>query len=240
MGRRITYKDVEWVKLKPSAFLTEWTKRTGWNLEDFGAYCLLNFFLYDEGGKLPNDPAYLAGLCRVTELEFARVWKNIESKFQKRARDISHHRVRLELQRARRELQSAVNKGLRGADARWQRQCPSYEKKMQTRRDRKTDRYNSSSSSNPPKIDSDSLRFASSLEEVLPPVGKSNNRAFRNLYRWLAAQIAAGRFNREDIYRQVLDYARAAKQKGDKPLAFFFATLRRELGYRPKRNNGQN
>ncbi|PKL48751.1 MAG: hypothetical protein CVV39_03930 [Planctomycetes bacterium HGW-Planctomycetes-1] len=60
----------------------------------------------------------------------------------------------------------------------------------------------------------------------------ADSAALRNLVRWLKDSVAAGIFTK-DIYQRVLDMAADSKNGNSrKPIAVFFAQVKRDLGYK--------
>jgi uncharacterized protein YdaU (DUF1376 family) len=46
-------------------------------LQERGAHDTLCLKIYNEGGRLPNKPAYLASLCGIPEEDFEQIYNNI-------------------------------------------------------------------------------------------------------------------------------------------------------------------
>lgn len=75
------------------------------------------------------------------------------------------------------------------------------------------------------------------LEKVLrlaiPPKNQSDRTSFRNICSWIRDGCESGQFNREVIYRRVVDFAIEASGPGSrKPAAVFMSILKKELGYK--------
>lgn len=124
-GKRVTLKDVTWVEFEPRLYLEEWLTQPEWTAQDFGAYFLIEVCLYAKQGKCNSSPKYLAALCRLSEAEFTSTWERIAQKFETNNNELSHRKVTLTLQKARRKMQVNRTKGVMGAKARWPKQCPS-------------------------------------------------------------------------------------------------------------------
>jgi len=244
MAKRITLKDIDHVDCKFGEFLKEWTKHPDWTVAEFGSYFLIECLLYDEGGYVKFNSKELAIFCRMSEIEFAKTWNKIESKFQKRAQHLTHKKVVNELKKARARLQRAVNAGLKGAEKRWggysnpngNPNRVAIQRINETKPN--TNRSNNSLTNSKTKDAcahtlSGSLRFETALETLIKPRTNSDKLAFRNLSNWLAKQIDAGEFE-SDIFAIVLRFAEQAKKKGRNPAALLFNTLRREIGYSKK------
>ena len=167
-----------------------------------------------------------------------------------------HKRVTKQLRLAGRRLQDAKQKGLKGAEKRWQ--SHSYpianekrnvivneiENKSRIRNtnsncslSRSSDSVRPDSSisllNNPePSMTTRLMAFDDTLRIVIRPRNQSDRTAFRNIGKWLALKINDGQFNVE-IFKRVLEYAdEAAKGKSRNPAAVFTSILKRELGYK--------
>lgn len=238
--RRITLKDVKHVDLVPIDFIAEIASHPEWTIEDIGCYCVICFHLYNSGGKKKFDVDLTARLCRISSDKFETSWKKIECKFKQSGDEFYQKRVLKELRAARQRIQNAVDAGLKGAKKRWQHYSdpnsdPNGDPLAKRRRNEDEDEIKTiSNSKERASSSSSSLRFVSELEKIINPRNQSDRTAFRNLTKWLADKILSKQFN-EEIYVRVLDYAKEAKAgKSRSPIAVFFSTLRRELGYAPK------
>ena len=67
--------------------------------EQHGAYLLLLFNLWRHNARLPNDPAKLARIARVTPKRWGRVWDGIEHFFYEEGEMIGNHRLDIEFQK---------------------------------------------------------------------------------------------------------------------------------------------
>ena len=240
MAKRITLKDVKHVDFVPGDFLAEFALNPDWNAEDIGCYFTICLHLYCQGGKLVLDIPRLAKICRIKPSRFVKVWEKIRIKFVKACSQVEKNgfefeskRVRKELRAARSRMQKASNAGLIGATARWQPHATANTKRNETKRNKtnktkrnETNEQPSSSLKNSPSF---SLRFAEKLEKAINPRTESDKMALVNLIHWLRNQQSDNR-----TYDKVLKYAKDAKT-GRNPMAVFFATLKRELGYRLNR-----
>ncbi len=255
MAKRITLKDVKHVDLVPVDFLTEIALNPDWNAEDIGCYFILCMHLYCQGGSLKFDCHKLAKMCRTTPKRFVKSWDKIAIKFvktcpanessgKKSVFEFESKRVRKELNAARKRMQTAVTSGLKGANKRWGGHSDpngvAIAKRNETKRNEtnktKLNETNENSPSSDKNLPSFSLRFAEQLDKHIRPFSKSDKMALVNLIHWLRQQTIVGIFNQE-IYEVVLGYAKEAKT-GRNPMAVFFATLKRELGYRGKNDQG--
>ncbi|MBN1973476.1 MAG: DUF1376 domain-containing protein [Sedimentisphaerales bacterium] len=83
-----------------------------------GIYCTLILFLYSKGGYLElNEKVYR--MCNSTRKQFEHAWKTIGTKFKHKRNKIYHEKVLKELEIARSRSQMLTDKGLKGANARW-------------------------------------------------------------------------------------------------------------------------
>ncbi len=233
--------DSDWVMMKPA---------------DRGIYHTLIIYILCNGGSLEFYPVKLAKLCNATKKQFDTFWQNYRRKFIakscKPVPEIYHKRATKELNRARKILQTQREAGLKGAKKRWGRYndpngveiANENETKRSEIKNINTKRNTISgtlmpekeldhpSSASVKKFKIDSLRFAEALEKIITPRSKNDVVAFRNMFEWLAVGFAEGKFD-GDIHKRILKFAQEAKS-GRKPIAVFFATLKRELGYEGK------
>lgn len=76
------------------------------------------------------------------------------------------------------------------------------------------------------------LCFERALKIVIRPRNISDRTAFRNITRWLIDKCESGDFERNTIFRRVLDFAlEASGPKSRNPAAVFMSLLKKELGY---------
>ena len=95
--------DFEFINMKPA---------------ERGIYCTLIFHLYSKGGYLElNETVYK--MCNCTKKQFENTWKTIGTKFKHKRNKIFHPKVLKELKIARSRSQILSDKGLKGANARW-------------------------------------------------------------------------------------------------------------------------
>ena len=233
MAKRITLKDVKHVDFEPAEFLLELASNPGWNVEDIGCYFVICLHLYVNGGKMQFEPEKLAKMCRTNLKDFDKSWEKVAHKFSKKQKVVSQKRVRKELKAARVRMQNAYTSGLKGAEKRWGSYSKPVAKRKRNEDENKDkdknetkDEQPSSSLKNSPSF---SLRFAEKLEKAITPRTESDKMALVNLIHWLRNQQSDNR-----TYDKVLKYAKEAKT-GRNPIAVFFATLKRELGYRLNR-----
>jgi uncharacterized protein YdaU (DUF1376 family) len=87
----------------------------GLRTEEHGAYCLLLFHLYAQGGRLKNDPRYLARVTGLTPTKFRKAWAEISRYFfeSEDGKTIGHKRVDRELEKQRKlsEVRAAARTG---------------------------------------------------------------------------------------------------------------------------------
>lgn len=232
MAKRIKVKDVKHIDFDFNEYVTEFADHPDWSTQDFGALFRIDLQLYREGGKIKDDPARLARLCRLSDKKFAKTWRRIKSKYHKSGGFLFRKRIRLELQKARRRMQLAHNKGVMGAEARYSKHSTGIANENETKPNTNKNLISSSNSKKPARSPSISLRFYEALSVIIKPRNQSDRTAFRNLGNWIEQNILTNQFT-EEIYKVILDFAIESK-KGRKPAAMFFATLQREIGYRKK------
>ena len=79
-----------------------------------GCYTLLIGAYWQNGGPIPNDPTYLAQVCRTTSDKLARWAKPVLAKFTCKDGLLHHERVDFELLRSSARLAAAVANGRAG------------------------------------------------------------------------------------------------------------------------------
>ena len=95
--------DFEFINMKPA---------------ERGIYCTLILHLYSKGGYLElNETVYK--MCNCTKKQFENAWKTIGAKFSRKGNKIFHKKVLKELAIARSRSQMLSEKGLKGANMRW-------------------------------------------------------------------------------------------------------------------------
>lgn len=231
-AKRITLKDVKWVKFAFDDYVTEFADHPDWSAKDFGALFRIDLQCYRSGGKISNDPAFLARLCRLSPKEFERVWSKIGKKYHSSVTNLYRKRVRDELHIARALLQTAYLKGLKGSEARYLKSSSAIAIRNETN-SKRIDKGTSNSKDPSPLLVTDSLRFNTALSAIIKPMCQGDRTSYHNLGLWIERKIVAGKFTKE-IFREVLDYA-AQSLGGKKPIAVFYKTLYREIGYRPEK-----
>jgi uncharacterized protein YdaU (DUF1376 family) len=85
--------------------------------EQHGAYLLLLMTMWRHGASLPNDPAKLARVCRVTPKRWAAVWSEIAGFFEVDGDQITNARLTKEHQKAVSISQERKTAGRKGAEA---------------------------------------------------------------------------------------------------------------------------
>lgn len=85
--------------------------------EQHGAYLLLLMTMWRAGAKLPNDPAKLARICRVTPKRWPSVWAEISSFFTVENGEITNHRLTKEHKKAVSISQERKTAGRKGGEA---------------------------------------------------------------------------------------------------------------------------
>lgn len=88
---------------------------------EHGAYSLLLFHMWTQGGTLPLEHDRLARAARVSDAdEWAAIWRVIQVRFVPAGQGrITHPRLQEELEVARRLKTEATNRGRAGAEGRW-------------------------------------------------------------------------------------------------------------------------
>src|SRR5437868_6005879 len=81
----------------------------GWSLEECGAYFLLLAAQW-YSGPLPEDPAKLATIARVTPAEFRKLWKRISPQFARKPSGLINELVQKDRAKAL-TLRAARQKG---------------------------------------------------------------------------------------------------------------------------------
>jgi hypothetical protein len=82
-------------------------------------------------------------------------------------------------------------------------------------------------------VEEKALVFERALKIVIKPKSLSDKTGFRNLTSWLMAGCNAKRFDKDSIFRRVMDFALEASGPGSRnPAAVFMSILKKELGYK--------
>lgn len=197
---------------------------------DRGLYAVLLWLFYGAGGVLPDDVSVLAQRCGVTDLEMNEFLRTNGAHFLRKNGEISHKIVRSDTVRARRLSQVRARAGLIGSELRWQSYSKAIAKPGVNVNVNVKGKEDSNSNTNKATIQVRSLRFVTALNLVVPTKTESDKAAFRNLASWVSQGISAGQFS-EEMYRYVLDAATEARN-GRRPIALFFAILKRDYGYK--------
>jgi len=225
-------KQPKYVQLEAEAFLADFI---GMSAEERGCYTSIIFYLYIKHGHCNYDKSELAALCGLSELAFEKIWHRIGKKFVSKNSKLKHKRVTKELRRARHLIQVRSRAGLKGSAARWQTHSKAITNENETKTKTKK-RINTNSNTKKHSITSSiSFRFVMALESIFKTKNRSDRSALRNLGNWVESEINKERLD-DSVYKEILEYAEQSKQTGRKPLAMFFHTLRRELGYNSKHN----
>ncbi|MGB8225583.1 MAG: DUF1376 domain-containing protein [Sedimentisphaerales bacterium] len=237
------HKKIKYVSLEAGAFLSDMVFQV-MNAEERGVYCSLIFYLYENNGGLPLNPEYLKHLCNCENFE--KVWEFIKRKFIIKRERIYHKRVTAELEKARLFLQGQSEKGVKGMKSRWHSDNTAITKRSEPNRseDKGSNNSNTNSAFQSPissirrdtitTAELETLRFR--IYDILCGIFRgrtvSDSTAIRNLTKWVKENIAAGKFEPE-IFKTIVNMAVESKNgKSRKPLAVFFAQVKRELGYK--------
>ena len=224
-------KQPRYVSLESDAFLSD-PDFQAMTAEQRGAYCTIIFYLYRNDGRMKYSEEELRKLCNVND-EFAI--QTVLSKFRVRRGFIRHKRVDRELAKA----QVFVDRGVKAANARWNKQCSSNAQAMrdqcnETKRNEKESNTTSNTKARALSL-SDSVRFADQLDKTIKPRSQSDRRAQLNLTQWLMLEIKEGRRD-SGVFEKILTIAK--ESKGRIPMAVFFSRLDKEIGYRPRAVKG--
>lgn len=88
------------------------------NAEQKGVYCTVIFYMYQNKGYCDLDGPAIATLCKCNG-NFEKTWSEVEKKFLKTEKGLTHKRVLSEYKSAKKRMQVAQKSGLRGAKKRW-------------------------------------------------------------------------------------------------------------------------
>jgi len=110
-------KPDEWMPLNVGHYLRDTARLTR---DQHGAYLLLLFAYWTNGGALPADDAQLAATVRATRAEWRRLRPVIAPYFQERCGLWFNKRAERELAHARGMVEKKSRAGKAGANARWQ------------------------------------------------------------------------------------------------------------------------
>ncbi|WP_435170787.1 YdaU family protein [Falsirhodobacter sp. 1013] len=102
------------MQLYPGDYLADTLHLT---TEQHGAYCLLLMTMWRSGASLPNDPAKLARITRVSPKRWPSVWAEIQSFFAVEGDEITNPRLTKEYQKAVSISQERKTAGKKGGEA---------------------------------------------------------------------------------------------------------------------------
>ena len=89
------------------------------------AYSRILVRLWKAGGYLPNNIKYLQKLSGVSPNYFGKIWEKITHYFDNNSENIFIKPMLKELAKAKRNKESASEKGKKGSDARWNKNAPA-------------------------------------------------------------------------------------------------------------------
>ena len=115
-------KPDEWIPLNVGHYLRDTARLTR---DQHGAYLLLLFAYWTNGGAIPADDAQLAATVKATRAQWRKLKPIIAPYFQERDGLWFNKRAELELARARGFVENKKRAGKAGADARWQNDAPA-------------------------------------------------------------------------------------------------------------------
>jgi uncharacterized protein YdaU (DUF1376 family) len=119
-------KKISYVSLDSSKFLTDEKFRI-MKPDERGVYCTLIFALYTHGGYIDfNDD--LSFLCNCSKEKFRKIWNKIKFKFNFKKSKIFHSKVIKELKIAAVRSQILTDKGIKGANRRWEKNAQALPK----------------------------------------------------------------------------------------------------------------
>jgi len=110
-------KKIKYVQLEPQAALCDIDFQM-MTAEERGVYWTIILYLYCNGGRCALDVPAMKALCACENFE--KCWEKIKNKFFSKNNFLMHKRVTKQLRCAGRRLQDARQKGLKGAEKRWQ------------------------------------------------------------------------------------------------------------------------
>jgi len=238
---------IKYVSLEAGAFISDLVFQV-MNARERGVYCTIIFYLYENNGGLPFNIEDLKHLCNCPDFE--KVWEFVKRKFIIKRGRIYHKRVTAELERARQFLQVQSEKGIKGAIGRWKSDGTGNGIGIAKRSEGKRSEGNESnnSNSNPSSafqsagsslrhaatasLEMETIRFYDILSGIFRGRTVSDTTSLRNLVRWVKENIAAGKFAPE-IFKTIVNMATESKNgKSRKPIAVFFAQVKKDLGYK--------
>jgi len=252
---------IKYVQMEPAEVLLDFhTSRM--TAEQFGCYWLIMMNLYCEGGKINFDLKEFSLLCNCAE-NFEKVWKKIESKFQKNNGKIRHKRVSKELRRVKKFLQNQRSAGLRGAQKRWQaytnpngntiaKESKGNESEVKESKDKRNEVKKNEAGSGPvDTVFSSALSSITARSQPVPGSLLSQQLRFNEKLKEIIRPVSESdlkcfhrliqwlvkeiTFKRfnEHIFGRVLDMARDSATGSRNPAAVFMSRLKKELNYRP-------
>ena len=120
-------KPDEWMPLNVGHYLRDTTRLTR---DQHGAYLLLLFAYWTNGGAIPADDSQLAATVKATRGEWRKLKPVLAPYFQERDGLWFNKRADLELVRARGFVEKRSRAGKAGADSRWQTDADANGKRM--------------------------------------------------------------------------------------------------------------
>ena len=111
--------EIKYVQLESGGFLSDPDFQLMTDAER-GIYTSIIFYMYDNDGKILDDPERIKRLTNCEE-DFEKKWETVRKKFIKKDGYLAHKRVRKELAKAKRYFQTQRHAGLKGAEKRWGR-----------------------------------------------------------------------------------------------------------------------
>ena len=111
-----------WMPLYCDQFLSETENMSPAETQ---AYIRILVRLWKAGGYLPANPKYLQKVSGLSRYNFLKVWQKIEKLFENNSQNIFKTLMLKEIEKARKNKESASIKGKKGAAARWKTDAPA-------------------------------------------------------------------------------------------------------------------
>jgi uncharacterized protein YdaU (DUF1376 family) len=210
-----------------------------------GAYSSLCFKIYDEGGWLPNSVQILSSICGLSEVEFMQIWGDLKRKFIIQDGEVSQKRCLEELQKSEKLIQNKRRAGLMSGKARHlkssttrteaeqrsnsvQAQHEQRPNKTGTNENVDIDIRINNDNSNTKDIKERLNFLCKKMSAILKPSRKDS---------FVLAEIIKFLSEKNPQYLvDAIEWLKIAETK-TKPIAYFIATVKREVGWSTKKDS---
>jgi uncharacterized protein YdaU (DUF1376 family) len=254
-------KKIQYVSLESGAFISDLIFQT-MTAAERGVYCTLIFYLYENNGKMPFNAELFKSLCNCADFE--KVWEFVKQKFIIKNGRIFHKRVSKELDRAKKLSQVQSEKGVKGMKSRWSNDNTAITEKLPDNNQAKESK--AKPSEDKPRENIDTKSVSAIAKDLLPSAQTGQRSSIASQIQCLnsstrrapvstdimdfhdrLANAFGGRTPGDstalrNLVRWVQDSVAADSKNGNsrKPIAVFFAQVKKDLGYTPNTYSHNN